>query len=137
MTNVVDEAENEGRLIRRWTHDGVECAMVRSPMHGVNGYVRVPDGVELPVDEDGDVALDAPGGITWGPDGGWIGFDTSRGWDMWWDPDVPESRLERTSRELGLPLPPLAPAPWMNVWTLEKVEAAVNELAAAVRARVR
>lgn len=135
VDDIVEFSRREGLLIREWTHEGVECAMARSPMHGCNGYVRLPAGLAIDVDE--------LGGITWGPDAArWIGFDTSHGWDAWLDPDVPESRLDRTLRELGeregieWPLPPLPDPRWMNIWTLEKLEAAVNELAALVAVKV-
>lgn len=129
--SIVDEAESEGRLIRRWSHGGLECAMAHSPMHGVNGYVRVPAGVDAQELVDAE-ALDAC--VTWGPDAdGWVGFDTAHGWDLWWDPDVPESRLERALREVDFVLP-RPPVEWMNVWTLEKVEAEVVRLADEVRA---
>lgn len=135
--NIIDHARDNGLLVRTWVHDGIECAMARSPMVGVNGYVKVPEGVELPHDEYGYIDLDAHGGITFGPDtDGWIGFDTGHGFDIWLDPDVPEDHLHRTLREAGIDDPStrldLIMEDWTVIWTLEKLEQAVNSLAVQV-----
>jgi hypothetical protein len=132
--NIVDHARENGMLVRTWTHEGIECAMARSPMVGVNGYVRVPEGIELPYDEYRLIDLDVHGGITCGPDlDGWIGFDTGHGFDVWLDPDVPEDRLHRTMRESGIDDPM---DEFTQVWTLEKLEVEVNNLAVQIKAMV-
>jgi hypothetical protein len=134
----IDYCRDNGLLVRTWTHEGIECAMARSPMIGVNGYVRVPPDVKIPRDEEyGYITLDAPGGVNWGPDKeGWIGFDTGHAWDLWMDPDVPEDRYTRTMRQAGIDNPntrmDLMIDDWMQIWTLEKLEAAVNHLAEQV-----
>jgi hypothetical protein len=136
---LIEEARDDGRLVRTWTHEGIECAMVRSPMIGVNGYVRVPEGVELPQDEYGDIMLEVHWGITYADGDGWIGFDTGHAYDVWLDPDVPEDHYSKTMREVGLSNPHTEMStmfPDMTViWTLEKLEAEVNNLAVQVHAR--
>lgn len=140
--SIVDYAREKGLLVRTWTHEGIECAMARSPMVGVNGYVRVPEGVELPYDEYRLIDLDVHGGITCGPDlDGWIGFDTGHGFDVWLDPDVPEDHLHQTMREAGIDDPStrldLMMDGFTQIWTLEKLEAEVNHLAVQIKAMVR
>jgi hypothetical protein len=70
-------------FLKAWKHKGVECAMYYSPFGSVNGYVRDPR--LLSSSERGwDLDLEAPGGITYGPDPeGWIGFDTLHAGDIW------------------------------------------------------
>jgi hypothetical protein len=137
--NIVEYSREHGMLIRTWTHEGIECAMGRSFMVGVNGYVRVPEGIELPYDEYHLIDLDVHGGVTYGPDkDGWMGFDTGHAFDVWLDPDVPEDRYSRTMREAGIDNPntmmDALTAGWTHIWTLEKLEAEVNLLAAQIYA---
>jgi len=129
--NIPDCLQDSDRLIRAWTHEGIDCAMAQSPMLGVNGYVKVPPEVILPYDEYHDVALNAHGGITYGPDSaGWIGFDTGHAFDAWLDPDVPEDRMTKLNRKYGIPPDELSE--YTKVWTLEKMEEEVNRLAVQV-----
>lgn len=110
-----------------WRAHGLWCATVPSPLIGVNGYVQLP---ELLAGVDTD-ALPAPGGITYGPDpAGWIGFDTGHGWDVWLDPDVPQSPMAALLADAGIELPASAHA---QVWTIEKLRAACAQLAAHLR----
>jgi hypothetical protein len=137
---IIDYAQVAGLLIRTWVHEGIECAMARSPMNGVNGYVRIPKGVELPRDEEyGLIDLDVHGGVQYGPDqDGWIGFDTGHAFDVWLDPEVPEDHLHRTLREIGVDDPrtnmEVMGDGFTQIWTLERLEAEVNHLAIQVYA---
>lgn len=132
----------EQPLAEAWvTLAGLEGFIVLSAMHGVNGYVRLPeDAIEragkLVVVDDSYSCLEietipAPGGLTYGPDrAGWVGFDTGHAWDVWLDPDKPEDRYEQTHREVGLPMIQHEHVrPDDPVWTIEKVRDHVEALA--------
>lgn len=63
-------------------HRGIHWEIYQAPITSVlNGYARIPDGVEIDADE-----IDIHGDITYGSGRctGWIGFDTSHAGD-WWD----------------------------------------------------
>lgn len=79
------------RLLLAGVHEGIEWALYAAPLwNAANGYIRLPDGhpwLAVPTLEGYNV-IDAPGGITYGPDSeSWIGFDTLHGGDYW--PDSP------------------------------------------------
>jgi len=71
--------------VERFTHDGLDCKIVKTDMGHWCGYVRRPETVE-PVrwrsDYDSkhneviDAEVEVWGGVTYGPDeDGWVGFD--------------------------------------------------------------
>ena len=63
------------------TAHGIDWAIYQSPLSCcLNGYVRIPDGLEIDVD-----TLEVHGGITYGAGNctGWIGFDTAHSGDWW------------------------------------------------------
>jgi hypothetical protein len=140
--------ENAGQpLARAWvTRAGLPGFICLSHMHGVNGYVRLPQFLIEPAgklvivdDSYSCMAIETvpmPGGLTYGPDkAGWVGFDTGHGWDTWLDPDKPEDRLEHSHREHGISLADirgLLASPDDPVWTIEKVLEAVEQLAADI-----
>lgn len=127
-------------LTEVWRGPGdLECAILAGPMGGMHGYVRLPepfrDGRKITADEDIPFdRIEVHGGLTWGmDDGGWVGFDTGHAWDVWGDPDVPESDSEKALRAAGLrPLHAIAYGnpEWMVVWTREKLRDEVDNLAA-------
>lgn len=75
----------------RWDHAGLECATVRNPFGGLNGYVRLPESFrsrKLLAEDINYDEVDVSGGLTYGMDeGGWVGWDTLHSWDNWHDPD--------------------------------------------------
>lgn len=122
MSSIVEE--HAQYIEKRWTHEGIECAILGHPRFGhLNGYVQVPRGVELPLDEYGDPIVDAHGGITYGLDEeGWIGFDTAHAGDYW--PDRPDPYgLNDLYAHLSFP----------TEWTFEKLVAEVERLAEQVK----
>lgn len=109
-----------------WQAHGLWCAVIPSPYAGLNGYVRIPEGVLIDVE-----TLESPA-LTYGPDrDGWVGFDTAHYWDVWADPDMASSDLTRQllAHGIKLPLPEEAVA---VVWTREKMRDTVEHLAAQV-----
>lgn len=125
---IVAEAKSEGRLLRLWEAHGRWCAIVLSPSRGCCGYVSASIDERVDFDE-----VPAPGGLTW-RDEGWVGFDTGHAWDLWLDPEVPEAPHDREMREMGLrPTSDLALIGGdPQVWTIEKMQAAVEALAIIV-----
>lgn len=128
--------------MRAWTYSGMLCAIAKSPLYGVNGYVRIPEGSPLH-----GIAYDAldvrvSGGLTYGcfsfdahPEygikarscgtdetKGWVGFDTQHSWDYW---------DRATIVELGQRTDLTAPTMFerANYWTVELVEAETQRLA--------
>ena len=79
---------------RLWSAHGLECAMVRNPLGGCNGYVRLPKTRPGSWYTYDDIPVEAHGGLTYGPDeDGWVGFDTLHLGDVWVGEIVtPESR---------------------------------------------
>lgn len=101
-----------------------------------------------------DEVYEAPGGLTYGPDGeGWIGFDTGHGFDCWpvdewigpigdeatrpWWPD--QQRMLEAYQRLGVWPGKIADGmpEGMGVrrWSFERLRAAVNALAEQAAAR--
>jgi hypothetical protein len=110
--------------IYRGEADGIDWCVCPSPVvqGAVNGYARIPAGHPWAGRDRDTLRVDAPGGLTYGPDeAGWVGFDTTHLWDRWpdWDPGAPFLR------------PGEAPAP---LWTVEAVVAAAQTLARAIAA---
>lgn len=96
--------------------------------------------------------IEAHGGLTYGPDEeGWIGFDTGHAWDDWPNETLREILLPDNEdiwlhfREMQLIVGEhMYPAgrmskgdSWYIAWTLDRLEAAVNDLAAQVYARLK
>lgn len=72
--------------VRRWTHVGLDCAMIESGIGFVNGYVRLPsDHLARNASYDQiNRTISVHGGLTYGPDDeGWTGFDTGHSGDYW------------------------------------------------------
>jgi hypothetical protein len=128
---VADNAREPGA--EAWmTAAGLEGAVLMG-YAAMCGYVRLPEAFRGRRLTYHDFDLPAPGGLTYGMDpDGWVGFDTGHGWDEWLDPDVPESDYQRTTRRLGLGGGPLPMTGTENIWTIEKLHNAVEELAVDV-----
>lgn len=117
---------------------GIPWCTYQAPLSGVlNGYARIPDGVEIDVDE-----LEVHGGITWGfgVRTGWIGFDTAHGGD-WWDLDELRQRVglhvtpggveyNRFEREMAAEFPGLS-----QHWTVDRLITECRHLAEQIAER--
>lgn len=113
----------EVKTVEEWEENGVPCRVMKHPMGHYMGYVKVDAPDDLPM-EYGYPDVEAPGGITYGPDeDGWIGFDTAHAFDV----NVDENG-ERFGR--GPNLEPLGDNP--RVWNPESVREATAELARRV-----
>lgn len=74
--------------IERFTHEGLQCKLLKHDIGHWCGYVKVPESVEnvrwtsdydLKHDEVLAPDVDVWGGITYGPDeDSWVGFDDAR-----------------------------------------------------------
>lgn len=71
---------SDGGASITWHAHGLECVVVRTDVGTVNGYVCVP-GITAEQAE----LVQVHGGVTFGPKGGWIGFDTMHYGDYWPD----------------------------------------------------
>lgn len=104
----------ERKALRRWTHAGLNCAMIDSEIGFVNGYVQLPpDHFAYALGYDTlNRAIRVHGGLTYAGGDGWVGFDTGHSGDYW--PGMEQSRMfghaERT-------------------WDLERLAAEVESLA--------
>lgn len=106
----------EGEAVRRWTHAGLDCAMISSGIGFINGYVRLPAGhVGRDVGYDQlNRTIGAHGGLTYGTDeDGWVGFDTGHAGDYW-------PGLTDEARMFG---------PAHRTWDIERLTAEVELLA--------
>lgn len=127
MTFIGDQAEDT------WEIDGFACAMVRSPVNGKCGYVRMPEPFrsrKLLADGIDYDEVQVHGGLTYGMDeDGWVGFDTSHLGDRWLPdtPDDPPSTLEKALVSVGAEMEPISP--YTKFWTTEKLRWEVCELA--------
>lgn len=146
----------EGSADRTWAeaYNDMENARHREP--------DVRDRDVIPWNQDHRVGYDilhelrAPGGLTYGPDeDGWIGFDTGHAWDDWSqdeyqrvlrpdNEDVWQKLLEYQAKLGADSWPPSRIMRRGNMrlpgdmdWTLEKLEAEVELLAAQVYERLR
>ena len=114
-------------LVLKWEHEGMECAIVESPIHGAyNGYVRVgnpySDAPHPWADKHYDlIDVDVHGGLTYAADG-WIGFDTLHSGDSW-------KNLRPEMKSLG-------EGPFHRDWTIPMLKAEVEHLADQVRERL-
>lgn len=76
---------------------GLKVRVVQVMQH-VCGYVLLPEGHPwLTAEDDWDIDSTVHGGITYRK-GGWVGFDTAHGWDIWPDLQtgpIPEWKLMR------------------------------------------
>lgn len=105
---------------RRWSHAGLDCAMVDSNIGFVNGYVRLPEGhvARSATYDQINRTVSIHGGLTYGVDAdGWVGFDTGHGGDYWpgMDPKYFYGPAERT-------------------WDMERLTAEVESLASQLAA---
>lgn len=125
--------------------DGIVWAITRGPLVGINGYVLIPPeghpwSHEIPSktvkydhDDDGyeyrqyaTEELEVHGGITYGtygPGGGWIGFDTAHSGDCW----PPEFDPHGMSDRYGT-------VPWSKQWTTQRVIDEAKSLARQIAA---
>lgn len=181
--------EAQGRsAIKTWVfYDTLQCAIYWG-YSGFNGYVRLPEGsIDRVIAEvTDDVRKDSPdepgasgipinrvpmgydmlddlevhGGITFGPEDGWIGFDTGHAGDNWTDEEIEkwlregdplmweELELRRRhmeqaglGRDMALPGRHMREhgqfMPWDRDWTMEQLVEETNHLAAQVYERLR
>lgn len=69
--------------------NGIEWCIVRAPLYGaVNGYVKIPEDHPWYGKSYDEIDADVHGGLTYGSQDGWIGFDTLHSGDYW--PDMPD-----------------------------------------------
>jgi hypothetical protein len=109
------ETMGERAAVRRWTHAGLDCAMIDSEIGFINGYVRLPDEhVARHAGYDQiNRSIRVHGGLTYGTDrDGWVGFDTGHSGDH--GPSLP------TKSHLG---------PAERTWDLDRLAAEVESLA--------
>lgn len=77
------------RIVAQGTVKGIHWMTAEAPIYGaVNGYAYVPPGHPWSDLNYDNISTDAPGGLTF-ESGGWIGFDTLHGGDIW--PGMPEA----------------------------------------------
>jgi hypothetical protein len=115
---VSDKTMTTREARRRWTHAGLECAMIDSGIGFINGYVRLPeDHVARSAGYDQiNRSVSVHGRLTYGVDAdGWVGFDTGHGGDYWPGMD--------TKYFFG---------PAERTWDLERLTAEVEGLAEAL-----
>lgn len=126
MASVV--TANERYIEKRWTHEGVECVILKHPRGSHrNAYARIPDPARLPEEWDAETELEVHGGITYGLDEeGWVGFDTAHAGDVW--PDLPDPFGLRHLE---------ARSPYRTDWTMTKLEEETNRLAEQIVGRGR
>jgi hypothetical protein len=130
--------------LQAWEHAGLRCAIIASPLGGWNGYVQLPGG------HPWRRRAGPIGDLTYGPSAeGWVGFDTGHAGDAWHpDDDHPPYEPPWWRRLRGAPpFPPpaldlaltehvrrlrlqLAQSLGQELWTLPKLRAAVEDLAA-------
>lgn len=174
--------------IKAWVfYDTLPCAIYWG-YAGFNGYVQLPEGsIDRVIAEVADtVRTDSPmepgilgipvssapmgydmldglevhGGVTFGPDDGWIGFDTGHAGDNWTDEEIekwlkdgdPLMWQELEGRKRRLAEAGLSPDMWMpgrigreygiisgwdRDWTMEQLVEETNHLAAQVYERLR
>ena len=119
-------------------HRGIRWCIYQAPLSGVlNGYARIPDGVDIDTDD-----LAVHGGITYGGSGkctGWVGFDTAHTGDLW---DLDELR-----EKVGIHITPAGVAwhenelavrtgmPCERTWTVEALRAECERLCEQIAAR--
>jgi hypothetical protein len=125
----------------RWgtTEEGIEWAVMQSPMGGLNGYARLPE--DHPWREREDTwdfeDVDTHGGITFF-DNGWIGFDTAHGGD-WWDPDelraagltLSEEQAAFIGRPSYLRSTFMQSAPWNIAALMAEIRSLIDQIIAA------
>ncbi len=120
------------------TECGIDWCVYASPFgYALNGYARIPDGMEIDVE-----GLEVHGGITYGSGvcTGWIGFDTAHGGDVW--------SLDELRGGVGLHISPHAEEyhrfeaemaeqhPTMaRHWTVERILAECKSLAEQIAVR--
>jgi hypothetical protein len=185
----VEAFEAQGRTaIKTWVFfDTLQCAIYWG-YGGFNGYVRLPEGsIDRTIAEVvDDVREDTPtrpgalglpvssvpmgydmlqdlqvhGGVTFGPDDGWIGFDTAHAGDNWTDEEIEKylregdpaswEELERRrsvmekagfGRDMAIPgrfgREHGSLSMWDRDWTMEQLVEETNALAAQVYERLR
>lgn len=90
-------------IVSRGDGAEIEWAIVPHPTFGIyNGYVKIPEDHPWFEKHYDDIPVQVHGGLTYGDDGGWIGFDTAHLGDYW-----PDSEFDT-----GEP---------RNIWTLERL----------------
>jgi len=123
---VAREWPPEEYVVKRWVHQGLDCAISAGPLGAFCGYVRVPEGHPDERLHYDDVDVSVHGGLTFrckAKEGGsWFGFDCAHAGDF-----VPEvakivdnlSNINNKPSKVGD----------NKVWRQEEVEAETNLLA--------
>lgn len=72
------------KLIDHGIEAGIPWVTCRAPIYGAaNGYVKIPEGHHWHGLYYGDIEVQVHGGLTYGGESGWIGFDTLHSGDIW------------------------------------------------------
>lgn len=132
-----------GRPVKEWVVDGIECQTWPGWAGALNGYVRLPEGVDK-------ATLRLPGRWQdYGPnEDRWIGFDTSHAWDRWSADDrrrfgallVDEEGpypMEAVESMIGIHERYLDRPDATMVWTEKRVEGYVTEVARSIARQLR
>lgn len=119
-----------------WTYREIPCAIVPNPLGiAYNGYVRLPEWHPwLAFADEHDADADVHGGLTYGPENRWIGFDTAHVGDVWSDAAldvavVSEEEAARGRRHRDLLREVFRHDRYTIFWTLEILRDEVNHLA--------
>ena len=108
-------------LVDHGVENGIPWVTCNAPLFGaVNGYVKVPTNHHWYGLDYDDINVEVHGGLTYGTDNGWIGFDCLHSGDIWPGDDSYGGRRSPTS--------------WDKHWTPELVAAEARGLARSVAA---
>jgi hypothetical protein len=76
-------------LVDHGIEAGIQWVTCQAPLYGaVNGYVKIPAGHHWHGLDYDDIGVDVHGGLTYGSENGWVGFDCLHCGDVW--PDGPD-----------------------------------------------
>jgi hypothetical protein len=131
-----------------WTAHHLRAAVAAGYSGHGCGYVQLPEShPDLGADAV-DIDVDVHGGLTYGPDEhGWVGFDTGHAGDVWPDDEVnalieltPEpyrAEVFSSTMHMRALLARVGPVPdaWRQDWTVERLVAEVERLAAQLHER--
>jgi hypothetical protein len=124
-TGSATETPMDKPAIQGGVERGIRWAVLRSPIGGCNGYVKLPTGYPKAWGTYDDIDVDVHGGLTYGPDEeGWVGFDTAHLGDVWVG-SIPDD-LDSHSRDF-LTRPPFGD--YRREWDEDKVAAETRRLA--------
>lgn len=111
--------------------NGIEWKVLLSPLgSSANAYAHLPEGHPWRDKGYDDIPVEVHGGLTYGNNDGWIGFDTAHAWDIWSDEALAEIGGENRYRMS------FGRDDWDIDWTLARVVAEAESLAAQVAAAV-